>query len=306
MGDEFGVSTTLPTTTRLRNNKSFQHFVSGYIAGALSVTTGHPFDTVKVRLQTTNIQSSAFECTKNIVKNEGFTALFKGLSPQVCVGSVLTGTAFSVYSMYCKLLKKVVNNNTDTVPWGVACVAGSLSGATLSVATCPIEVIKINMQSATGKTRLGLMECVRSIIGTHGVSGFYRGYNATLCRSVPAWGAYYGMYEWTKTQWGPGKRDAAAVQEGLDYLFILKTSISGGLTGAVSWLVCFPADAVKTRLQAPNSPYRGVVDCAVRSYRSDGIGVFYRGLIPTLVRSFPVSAVTLTCFELSNRHLFGC
>ncbi|KAG0319656.1 hypothetical protein BGZ99_004987 [Dissophora globulifera] len=46
------------------------------------------------------------------------------------------------------------------------------------------------------------------------------------------------------------------------------------------------------------TPYKGMVDCAVRSYRSEGLGVFVRGVTPALLRAFPVNAVTFFVYEL--------
>ncbi|KAF9988072.1 hypothetical protein BGZ65_012461 [Modicella reniformis] len=47
-----------------------------------------------------------------------------------------------------------------------------------------------------------------------------------------------------------------------------------------------------------NAPYRGMIDCAIRSYRSEGMGVFVRGATPALLRAFPVNAVTFFVYEL--------
>ncbi|KAG0204488.1 hypothetical protein BGX28_003582 [Mortierella sp. GBA30] len=56
--------------------------------------------------------------------------------------------------------------------------------------------------------------------------------------------------------------------------------------------------------QVPSvAPYKGMVDCAVRSYRSEGMGVFIRGATPALLRAFPVNAVTFFVYELVMAEL---
>ncbi len=88
----------------------------------------------------------------------------------------------------------------------------------------------------------------------------------------------------------------------------------------VGWTATFPLDVVKTRMQgtaqgysvlqthelevtrsqspllaqrptslhtigAPDSdPYRSVVSTIINSYRAEGLGVFFRGLAPTIIR----------------------
>lgn len=46
-----------------------------------------------------------------------------------------------------------------------------------------------------------------------------------------------------------------------------------------------------------------MVDCAIRSYRSEGMGVFVRGATPALLRAFPVNAVTFFVYELVMAEL---
>ncbi|KAF9582499.1 hypothetical protein BGW38_000130 [Lunasporangiospora selenospora] len=52
-----------------------------------------------------------------------------------------------------------------------------------------------------------------------------------------------------------------------------------------------------------NVPYRGIVDCAIRSYKSEGFGVFFKGVTPALLRAFPVNAVTFFVYELVMEEL---
>lgn len=59
--------------------------VAGSCAGACSVVVGQPFDTIKVRLQATSIQSraSAMQVAMSTIKQEGVSALFKGMGAPV-------------------------------------------------------------------------------------------------------------------------------------------------------------------------------------------------------------------------------
>ncbi|KAK3846837.1 MAG: mitochondrial carrier domain-containing protein [Linnemannia gamsii] len=52
-----------------------------------------------------------------------------------------------------------------------------------------------------------------------------------------------------------------------------------------------------------SAPYKGMVDCAIRSYRSEGMGVFMKGAAPALLRAFPVNAVTFFVYELVMAEL---
>jgi solute carrier family 25 (mitochondrial carnitine/acylcarnitine transporter), member 20/29 len=58
-------------------------------------------------------------------------------------------------------------------------------------------------------------------------------------------------------------------------------------------------DVIKSRLQTdiigPGRKYSGAFDCAIQSFRNEGLGSFFRGIGPTLCRAAPVNAmVTLS------------
>jgi solute carrier family 25 (mitochondrial carnitine/acylcarnitine transporter), member 20/29 len=66
---------------------------------------------------------------------------------------------------------------------------------------------------------------------------------------------------------------------------------AGGVAGVAGWLVTFPFDVIKTRMQASgllhdssNRKYRSMLSTIVASYREGGTRVFFRGLAPTLLR----------------------
>jgi solute carrier family 25 S-adenosylmethionine transporter 26 len=62
----------------------------------------------------------------------------------------------------------------------------------------------------------------------------------------------------------------------------------GCIASATTVSIMIPMDTIKTRLvtQMANSPnaYKGIIDCAVRVAREEGMGAFYKGLPPRLVR----------------------
>lgn len=75
------------------------------------------------------------------------------------------------------------------------------------------------------------------------------------------------------------------------------TLMAGGLAGTFSWLISFPIDVVKSRLQVDGidgkTKYSGAMDCVKKSYQQEGFKFFTRGLNSTLMRAFPMNAV---CF----------
>lgn len=79
--------------------------------------------------------------------------------------------------------------------------------------------------------------------------------------------------------------------------------VAGGLAGISSWLVSYPIDVVKTCIQGddPQKPkYTGYFDCARQNYQSEGWTFFSRGLMSTIIRSFPMNAA---CFLVVSNFM---
>lgn len=70
--------------------------------------------------------------------------------------------------------------------------------------------------------------------------------------------------------------------------------LAGGTAGLISWVVTYPIDFVKTKLQSQDldhKKYRGMLNCFQRAYKKYGLIVFTRGLVTVCLRSIPVNAV---------------
>ena len=64
-----------------------QNFVASVAGAVASITVAAPLDTVKTRIQNANFEHkvSGMTVVRELVKNEGAGALFKGLTPKVRV-----------------------------------------------------------------------------------------------------------------------------------------------------------------------------------------------------------------------------
>lgn len=59
---------------------SAKSFLAGGAAGIGAVLAGHPFDTLKVRLQTSNQYKGLADCFRQTVAKDGLLALYRGMS----------------------------------------------------------------------------------------------------------------------------------------------------------------------------------------------------------------------------------
>ena len=79
-------------------------------------------------------------------------------------------------------------------------------------------------------------------------------------------------------------------------------ALAGGCAGALSWALAFPADAIKSRNQVDyEGKYTGFWDCLRKSYSHEGASIFKRGLIPTVLRGFPMNAAIFSIYTVLMR-----
>ena len=76
---------------------------------------------------------------------------------------------------------------------------------------------------------------------------------------------------------------------------------------ALNMKITLMADVIKTRLQTDiigaGQRYSSALDCAIQSYRAEGLGTFFRGIGPTLARAAPVNAMVSSHPDPTNtRH----
>uniref|UniRef100_A0A8I3MX32 Mitochondrial basic amino acids transporter n=1 Tax=Canis lupus familiaris TaxID=9615 RepID=A0A8I3MX32_CANLF len=261
-------------------------FLAGCAGGVAGVLVGHPFDTVKVRLQVQSAEKPQYRgtlhCFQSIIKQESVLGLYKGLGSPLLGLTFINALVFGVQGNTLRALGRDSPLNQF--------VAGAAAGAIQCVICCPMELAKTRLQlqdAGAARAYRGSLHCLAHIYRREGLRGVNRGMASTLLRETPSFGVYFLSYDVLTRALGcePGAP-----------LLVPKLLLAGGTSGILSWLSTYPVDVVKSRLQADGlrgAPrYGGIADCARQSYRAEGWRVFTRGLASTLLRAFPVNAAT--------------
>ncbi|EDO40203.1 predicted protein, partial [Nematostella vectensis] len=288
--------------------ESLYNFVAGWFGGCAGVIVGQPLDTVKVRMQATgklpgNKQLSSWKCFTGIIKNESVFGLFKGMASPLSMLAFQNAVIFCVHSTILERFQYRRPDGSNTI--GQIAFAGSVAGLAQVPLIAPVDLVKIKLQmqteailfgnyanvnfclSAKRSTRSvyrGPVDCLVKLYRSRGLAGCFQGNTVTAVRDIPGFAVYFGVYEllcdWFSNLFG--SRGVAT------YL------MAGGFAGVVSWASTFPFDVIKSRIQADGNlgkfRYKGMMDCALQSYKEEGMIVFTRGIWPTLLRGFPSSA----------------
>jgi solute carrier family 25 carnitine/acylcarnitine transporter 20/29 len=129
----------------------------------------------------------------------------------------------------------------------------------------------------------------------------YRGTAVTFLREAQAYGMWFAAFEYMMNS------DAARNGIAREDISTLKVAGYGGLAGEVLWLSSYPFDVVKSKMQSDgfgaSMKYASMRDCFAKVYRAEGLGGFWKGIMPTLLRAMPVSAGTFATVEVTMRLL---
>lgn len=281
-------------------------FIAGCVGGAAGVLAGHPLDTVKVRLQTqshvTPTYHGTFDCLRKITMNEGINGLYRGIASPLVGVTALNALTFGIQGNIRRLMK-----NPDSVMSQFS--AGMVTGAIQSIVVSPMELVKSRMQLQTAPSNTpsrtssstngqsSTWQCFRDIVQREGIkNGLMRGFSVTLLREIPGFGIYFGTYELLTTGlYGSSK------------FSLLNMLMAGGTAGVASWVIAYPMDVIKTRLQTDGlngkRMYKNARHCLKQCLAVEGWRGLCRGLNSVCLRAFPTNAVTLATVSTVLRTL---
>jgi solute carrier family 25 carnitine/acylcarnitine transporter 20/29 len=287
--------------------------VAGGVGGICAVVVGHPFDLVKVRLQTAEkgVYSGAMDVVRKTVAREGLArGLYAGVSAPLVGVTPMFAVSFWGYDMGKRLVDSFttvpVVNQTPQYSIGQISAAGFFSAIPMTLITAPFERVKVLLQ-IQGQKQLapgekpkysGGLDVVRQLYREGGVRSVFRGSAMTLARDGPGSAAYFAVYEYVKRSLSPKDADGNATGE----LSLPAVMTAGGAAGVAMWIPVFPIDTIKSRIQtAEGKPTISGVISGV--YRAGGIKAFFPGFGPSLARAVPANAATFVGVELAHKFM---
>ena len=296
----------------------YKGFVAGVFSGIAKLSVGHPFDTIKVRLQSSPKHqfSGPLQCLTQTIQKEGVRGLYKGATPPLVGWMAMDSVMLGSLTLYRRLLLDEFYTNSPgnanasamgkELPVFGHGIAGIMAGSTVSFIAAPVEHVKARLQvqyAANKSERLysGPIDCTKQILRAHGFRGLYHGLVATLMfRSF--------FFFW----WGSYDIITRYFKKHTNLSTPLINFWAGGLSAQVFWITSYPSDVVKQRIMTdPLGPplkdgdrrFMKWREAAVAVGRESGWRGYWRGFLPCFLRAFPANAMALVAFEGVMRAL---
>ncbi|KAK6940237.1 Mitochondrial substrate/solute carrier [Dillenia turbinata] len=312
-------------------------FVEGGIAAVVAGSTTHPLDLIKVRMQlqgeahlpnpslhtprsTFTYPNSGFSAGTHhhspppprvgpisiglhIIRSEGISALFSGVSATVLRQALYSTTRMGLYDL---LKQKWSDPNTQNVPLHSKITAGLIAGAVGAAVSNPADVAMVRMQ-ADGRLPVSQRRNYKSVADaltrmakSEGVASLWRGSSLTVNRAMIVTASQLATYDQIKET----LINEGVMSDGLGTH--VTASFAAGFVAAVG---SNPVDVIKTRVMnmkvdaGAAAPYSGPLDCVAKTVRTEGLGALYKGFIPTVSRQGPFTVVLLVTLEQVRKIL---
>lgn len=184
---------------------------AGTFAGAAQLLVGHPFDTIKVKLQSQGAPApgrpakyaGTVDAVRKTLAEEGARGLYKGMGAPLATVAVANAVLFCARGQMEALLRDHPGQHLDVAQ---QMVAGAGAGVAVSFVACPTELVKCKLQAqsalqlvAAGQSSAsasttnvaaqqyykGPIDVVKQVLRNEGgVLGLFKGLTPTLLREV--------------------------------------------------------------------------------------------------------------------------
>ncbi|XP_057542233.1 mitochondrial uncoupling protein 5 [Amaranthus tricolor] len=305
-------------------------FVEGGIASIVAGSTTHPLDLIKVRMQLQGESAPVAGSLRpslathpsgthtislppprvgiigvgtRIIKQEGIPALFSGVSATVLRQCLYSTTRMGLYDI---MKTKWTDPNSGSLPLGRKISAGLIAGAIGAAVGNPADVAMVRMQ-ADGRLPISerrnyksVLDAIQRMVKDEGITSLWRGSSLTVNRAMLVTASQLASYDQFKEM----ILNNGVMKDGLGTH--VTASFAAGFVAAV---VSNPVDVIKTRVMnmkvgsGETPPYKGAIDCALKTVKAEGPMALYKGFIPTISRQGPFTVVLFVTLEQVRKVL---
>ncbi|CAI2725094.1 unnamed protein product [Schistosoma spindalis] len=319
-----------------------EYLLAGSVSGFVARAVVQPLDVIKIRFQLqmepievsrTSKYQGLIQAVRCISKEEGAIAFWKGHIPAQIQSVTFTSVQFLTFEVILSWLREVnslliSDNKVFGLPitykpignFLCGCGAGSLA----AVVTQPLDVLRTRfIAQGEPKTYGSMSHAAVSIITREGAQGFFRGLVPSLLLIAPQTGIQFAIYHSLNQMINQGKYylhpnlidKSPQFHSGNRSVGPVQSLVSGGLAGIGSKCVIYPLDMVKKRMQVRGFeearaqfgriPIRndGLFRCLLEIWQMEGASAFFKGLRPTLLKSFVSISCRFTVYEQICRFL---
>jgi len=274
--------------------KACKPFVTGSMSGCIATTCIQPVDMIKVRVQLGAAEGGStnpFTVASNLIKQDGFIGLYKGLDAGLTRQVFYTGARLGLYDKFTAAAAVP----GEKMPFWKTTVCALSAGGIAAVIGNPADLSLIRMQAdsmapvAERRNYTGVGHALTTIVKEEGMGGLFKGSAPTATRAMALNFGMLGFNSLAKDQLSDMGVKGSALTFG-----------ASAIAGFFASFFSLPFDFVKTQVQKAKPdpvtgemPFKGPIDCAVQQVKQGGITRLWSGFPTYYVRIAPHAMITL-------------
>ena len=254
---------------------------TGFLYGGTSVLVGHPFDTIKTKMQV----QSGFENRTMVrsfvktVQDLGVKGLYRGWVPPFCGSIIFRSSQFAVFeAIYTYMERFYVSRYEIPLSEGVQLrvICGGIGAGTVrAIIETPLEYAKVR----------------RQIQKTWKLRDVYRGFGVTWSRTVGLWCTYIILFDSLRRHY-----------PNLYAHPILGPFLMQGVAATLGWWVVWPLEFMKSQVQGKERQELSVLRrMQIIMRERGGFFALYRGIMPGSLRSFVANGTSMIVMTTAQR-----
>ena len=248
----------------------------------MSTCVIQPIDIVKVRLQIRgeagNKNLSPFDVARELKADGGIKGFYKGLDSALVRQATYTTTRFGVYLNVSQYMQNNLPEGQKNLSFAQKCYASLIAGGIGAFVGNPADLALIRMQSDNTlpkeerRNYKNVVDAFLRISREEGITSLWKGVGPTIVRAMALNLGMLGPYDQAKEMLTKAIGDSMVTN--------LSASACAGFLAA---FLSLPFDNIKTKLQKMKAlpdgtlPYRGIIDCALKTVKKEGPLGFYTG-----------------------------
>lgn len=268
-----------------------------------------PVDIVKVRLQVRgeagNKNLSPFDVVRELKAEAGIKGFYRGLDSALVRQATYTTTRFGVYLNVSQYMQDHLPEGQKNISFGQKCLASLAAGAIGAFVGNPADLALIRMQTDhtlppdQRRHYKNVVDALTRIVREEGILELWKGVGPTMVRAMALNLGMLGPYDQAKEMLSKVMGDSMVTN--------LTASACAGFLAA---FMSLPFDNLKTKLQRMKKqpdgtyPYRGMMDCAMKTIAKEGPLGFYTGFPTYYVRIAPHAMLTLLIGDILKSLLY--
>lgn len=238
-----------------------------------------------------------------IFQTEGVVALFSGVSATILRQTLYSTTRMGLYDV---LKQKWTDKDSNSMTLSRKVAAGLIAGAVGAAVGNPADVAMVRMQAdgrlpaAQRRNYKSVIDAITQMSRQEGVTSLWRGSSLTVNRAMIVTASQLATYDQVKEM----ILEKGVLRDGLG------THVTASFAaGFVASVASNPVDVIKTRVMnmkveaGRDPPYKGALDCALKTVRAEGPMALYKGFIPTISRQGPFTVVLFVTLEQVRKLL---